>query len=328
MYRSERLSKFTGPFADICREYIHKNRILGYKYNINETYLRQFDNFCIGRVKSGDPITKQLFEAWTQKRPYESEASHQLRYEVLSRFCRDLLDTGKEVYVGFFPTRHNRTDRGFAPYIFTKEEIGRFFTAADQTKPSRHSPSLHMVLPVLFRMLYACGLRLSEALNLLICDVNLEQGYIAIRDTKFDKSRKVPLSTSMLSVCKRYAQRMDYVFKETEFFFPSPDNGQYAECTVYSRYRDILFAAGISHNGRGKGPRLHDFRHTFAVHSLRKLASEGQDLYVTLPILSGYMGHKSLDATQCYLRLTPEVYPDVTENFEKCFGAVFPEVKT
>jgi integrase len=181
------------------------------------------------------------------------------------------------------------------------------------------------VLPVLLRVLYSSGLRLSEALELRQEDVDLKEGCLSIRNTKFDKSRKIPLSASMVNICRIYVSKMRNAFKETAFFFPSPDGGQYAESTIYSRFRDMLLAAGISHGGRGNGPRLHDFRHTFAVHSLQKLAAEGVDLYVTLPILSAYMGHKSLAFTQQYLRLTPECYNDVTGAFEERFGSVFPE---
>lgn len=326
MYPRERLYKFDGPFADICQMYIEQYRTLGYKYKIDETYLRQFDHFCINKAMQCDQITKELFESWTTKRPYESDTSHQMRYEILARFCRRLTDNGSEKCFGFYPEprRHSKTD--FAPYIFTKQEIAKIFAAADAIKPKKHSPCLHLVLPVLLRLLYSSGLRISEALGLRQEDVNLEDGCLSIRDTKFDKSRKIPMSESMKHICIGYAVKMQGVFKETNFFFPSPDFGQYAECTIYSRFRDMLMAAGISHGGRGNGPRLHDFRHTFAVHALRKLVDEGIDLYVTLPILSAYLGHKSLVSTQQYLRLTPEVYPEVTGLFEEHFGSVFPEV--
>jgi integrase len=328
VYKNERIVTFTGPFADICHAYLQKNRALGYKYNINETYLKQFDSFCIGKAQPGDPITKELFEEWTQKRDYEAAASHGIRYKVLAQFCTDLNNNGAQTYIGFHSIKHDELGRGFAPYIFTADEISRFLAASAEVKPSKWSRCTHLVLPVMFRLLYSSGLRLSEAIMLEIPDVDLDAGMLSIRDTKFDKSRKLPMAESMLAVCKWYVQKMQEAFRGTRFFFPAPDGGHFAECTIYTRYREILFAAGISHGGRGKGPRLHDLRHTFAVHALRKLVSEGQDLYVTLPILSNYLGHKSLVSTECYLRLTAEVYPELTENFEAHFGPVFPEVQS
>ena len=329
MYRHERKYKFDGPFSDVCEDYIRKNRALGYKYSLNETYLRQFDHFCIGKVKPGSLITQELFEAWVEKRPYESDRSHKIRYRVLRRFCLDLSETVPETYTGY-ALKHSANEAyesGFAPYIFTVDEVNRVFSAADGRQYSATSPCLHIVLPVLLRLLYSCGLRLSEALTLKWRDVDLCNGTILIRDTKFDKSRKLPLSPSMLAICREYATNMESAFSETEFFFPSNDGGEYAECTVYMRYRECLFKAGIPHGGRGKGPRLHDIRHTFAVHSMRQLAQAGQDLYVTLPILSIYLGHASLAATQKYLRLTPALFQDVTDAFERDFGEVFPKLE-
>ena len=326
MQRIDRTIAFTGPFGELCADYIQKNRALGYKYRIEETYLKQFDNFCIGKAQKGQPITKELFDMWTTKRVYESPTTHKLRFTILAKFCIFLNAAEIEAYTGFHPIKRDRSSRGFAPYIFAKDEMEHFFEAADAVKPSRVSPLTHLVLPVLFRMLYSCGLRLSEALNLTLADVDFKKGLVSVRGTKFDKSRLIPMSESMLAVSRDYASRVHEFSQDSSFFFPAPDKGPFAECTIYTRYRRILFEAGIPHGGRGKGPRLHDFRHTFAVHSLRKLVAEGQDLYVTLPILCGYLGHKSIASTQLYLRLTAEVYPELTEQFEKHFGSVFPEV--
>lgn len=318
--------EFIGPFAEICESYIRKNRALGYKYKINETYLHQFDRYCIGKASPGVPITKDLFGAWTQKRPYESETTHRLRYDVLSRFCMDRHEVDPNTYVGFFPVKRKHSNSDFTPYIFTDGEIGRLLAAADKRRYSKHSPHLQFMLPVILRLLYSCGLRLSEALTLRVRDVDMKNGCILIRDSKFDKSRKLPLSPSMFAVFQGYTEKVASLLDNAEFFFPSPCGGHYAECTIYGHYRKLLFDAGIPHGGRRVGPRLHDLRHTFAVHSLKKLADAGQDLYVTLPILSVYMGHASLATTQLYLRLTPELYPDVTDNFESSFGGVFPNM--
>jgi integrase len=203
MYKNERIVTFTGPFANICRAYIQKNRALGYKYNINETYLKQFDSFCIGKVQPGDPITKELFEEWTQKRDYESPASHGIRYKVLAQFCTDLNNNGTQTYIGFHLIKHDELGRGFAPYIFTVDEISRFLSASAEVKPSRWSRFTHLVLPVMFRLLYSSGLRLSEVIMLEISDVDLDAGMLSIRDTKFDKSRKLPMAESMRRKCRK-----------------------------------------------------------------------------------------------------------------------------
>jgi integrase/recombinase XerD len=107
-------------------------------------------------------------------------------------------------------------------------------------------------------------------------------------------------------------------------FFPAPHGGAYTAGTVYKAFRQWLWAAGISHGGRGRGPRLHDWRHTFAVHCLRRWVEDGTDLSVALPYLSAYLGHTGLRGTQDYLRLTAELYPALVTRLPAQFGACIP----
>lgn len=109
-----------------------------------------------------------------------------------------------------------------------------------------------------------------------------------------------------------------------DIFFPAPDGGPYSNDAAYVAFRQILRAAGISHGGRGQGPRPHDLRHTFAVHCLIRWYREGLDLDTQLPVLATYMGHRSIKGTQRYLRLTADLFPDVAARLETTFGRVIP----
>lgn len=104
--------------------------------------------------------------------------------------------------------------------------------------------------------------------------------------------------------------------------FPAPDGGFYDTSTIYDIFRKCLFDAGIPHRGRGKGPRLHDLRHSFAVHILNKWSSEGKDIYTCLPILRTALGHDRITTTEKYLRLVPEAYMEVTEPFNDRFHTI------
>ena len=95
---------------------------------------------------------------------------------------------------------------------------------------------------------------------------------------------------------------------------------------VYKAFRKFLWKAGISHGGKGKGPRLHDLRHSFCVHTLARQAKDGIDVYIALPVLSTYVGHGSVGATQRYVRLTAEAYPDLIEKASQTCSYVIPEV--
>jgi len=115
---------------------------------------------------------------------------------------------------------------------------------------------------------------------------------------------------SVKEACVAYAEKIWWE-KDSDYFFLAPDRAMISPMTVYQRYRRYLEAAGISHGGKGQGPRLRDIRHTFAVHVLQKWIKEGEDLTAMLPILSTYMGHKTVRLTALYLRLTAEVYPEL-----------------
>lgn len=109
-----------------------------------------------------------------------------------------------------------------------------------------------------------------------------------------------------------------------DYFFMAPDRTMLSPNTVYGRFRRLLWDGGIPYGGKGNGPRLHDLRHTFAVHTLQKWVQSGEDLTAMLPVLSVYMGHKSFRATAQYLRLTAEVYPDVVKQVEKTCAFIIP----
>jgi len=316
-------TRFAGPFADLADEYISLNRAVGRKYNINAVYLMQFDVHCVNENITATALTKELFDSWCMKRPHESDRSHHIRIEVLRKFAIFLSKNGVEAPTAFHPMPRTAS---YTPYIFTRTEIVRFLMSASNVKSSSHSPLVGLVLPLLFKTLYCCGLRLSEALSLKNTSVDLSDGILTILDAKGGKDRIVPISDSLRFLCLEYRDNPLLQRFGSEYFFPARDGGLYSNSWIYVRFREFLQQAGISHGGRGKGPRLHDLRHTHAVHTLDNWVMEGKDLYVALPILSAYLGHKNIFATQRYLRLTLEAYPALLEACDKHFGSVFPEV--
>jgi integrase len=140
---------------------------------------------------------------------------------------------------------------------------------------------------------------------------------------KFNKDRLVPMAPSMLARLRKYAAVLGKR-DPSSVFFPAPDGGPYSIVTVYRVFRRLLRECGIAHGGRGKGPRLHDLRHAFAVHRLENWYRQGADLEAKLPVLAAYMGHKSLASTQRYLRLTPEIFPDIRKRLDESTGHVIP----
>lgn len=212
-----------------------------------------------------------------------------------------------------------------SPYIFSHDEIRRVFKTIDSLSPSCFSIRRHLILPLLFRLLYCCGLRASEALNLKVSDIDFEHGVIFIHDAKDYRDRLIPLNQDLYQRCMDYKEYVLSGFGPEGYFFPAPDGLSYHIFTIRKTFRDILWNSGISYGGRNVGPRLHDLRHTFAVHSLQKLLEEGKRPAEVLPILSTYMGHKTYKGTSKYLHLTSELYPEILEKMEAAFGGLLPE---
>ncbi len=304
-------------FANIFKEYIEINRAVGKNFEADASAVWRFDKWCVENGVTGEVLTQDVYSRWCEVGPNEKNTNHRVRIRTMNRAIAFLREYER---CDFMPQPAPRTVRSFTPYIFTKEEIMMFFYAAMK----RQAPLAYRIYPLLFRMLYCCGMRVSEATLLRTEHVDLKKGVLTILNTKHGKDRLVPMSESLTALCREY--KMEVLPADSVYFFPSPDGGYIWKGTVYLRFRDLLWKAGIHHGGRGKGPRVHDFRHSFAVHRLAEWSRNGVDLYTTIKILSVYLGHVDLASTQYYLRLTAEVFPELTAKFEKHFGNVFQEV--
>jgi len=186
-------------------------------------------------------------------------------------------------------------------------------------------------MPCLLRLLYGTGIRISEALSLMNMDVNINVRYLTLKDTKNGKDRLVPMSDSLVIVCKDYLEQrnklpIDGLRRENGPFFVSLNGGVCKQGAVHHWFRQVLVLAGINFTGNRKGPRIHDIRHTFACHSFLKLSYEGVDLYCSWPYLSTYLGHQSLESTEQYIRLTSQMYPDLLKDTDGLYVDVLPDI--
>jgi len=313
---------YGSPFQAFIQEVIHQKHSLGYKYDSSARTLYKFDQFCLAYGCTEPILSKELVHAWSQKRSNEAQATLQNRVGVVRQLAMYMTHLGVHAYV--LPKNTIPKGPRYIPHIFSNDELAAFFKHADACHVHSIVPHRHWIMPLLFRMLYSCGLRISEALNLKVQDVDLHAGVLTIMDGKFNKDRLVPLSKELLHQCYAYVKMVHLFSDANRYFFPSPNGQAVTKGNVYKNFRKFLWKARISHGGWGKGPRVHDFRHTFAVHCLRRWVLEGKDLTAYLPILKTYLGHHSFSDTSQYLRLTAEIYPDITAKVEHAFGHVIP----
>jgi integrase len=312
----------TGIFAPIAYDFLAFKRAQGYKYQGEEKILRRFCKFSESYLLPEIAITRELVLDWTAYREGEARKSRMHRITCINQFGKYITQLGYEVCT--LPPQTHWDCGSFTPYIFTHEEISKLFKASDSVHPIPQSRNIHKTLPVLIRLLYSCGLRVSEAVGLRCKDVDLVKGILTVRETKFGKDRLIPISESLLHCCREYREKVIAWATDDDFFFMAPDRTMLSPNTVYGRFRRILWDGGIPYGGKGNGPRMHDLRHTFAVHTLQKWVESGEDLTAMLPVLSVFMGHKSFSATSHYLRLTAEVYPQVIKQVEEICGYAIP----
>lgn len=315
--------EFYGVNAIFIKQYIEFKRNLGYAFK-NTYAFRNFDLFTIKNGVTSLGLTKSLAEKWAEKHTNEADVTRYKRVNDIINFSIYLNHLG---YNSYIPRQMRSYKTTFTPYIFSQEELKSFFVGCDKIKVYGAS-TMKYILPVIFRVIYGCGLRSNEALSLTCADVHLDDKYIIIRETKNGRDRMIPLADSLVDICIMYQNRYLLQNSREDYFFTQKNMRKYDVDTLYDWFRKILWKAGISHGGRGLGPRVHDLRHSFSVHSLELMSRSGLDLYYSLPILSSYLGHQSLEATDKYVRLTSEMYPELMHEVDNICAYVFPEVKS
>ena len=308
--------------SGLLNEFLVQKRALGYKYVEQEYSLKRFADFINAFKPQGNRLSKEAVLEYCGRRVHETPKTQANRISDLRQFIAYLNANGFEVYMPKLPRKQHSE---YLPYVFTHTEMSSIISAADTLKNhSRYNCA--EVYPVLFRVLYGCGLRISEALNLRICDVDLKECTLTIRESKFKKSRLVVMDVSLTHVISRFLGEHCKLFAESDYLFKHRDGTRRSSEAVYECFRELLWKCSIPFRGRGFGPRLHDIRHTFCCHSLKKMSDAGIDMYCALPVLSAYVGHSGIAATEKYLRLTEEFYPDVRSKVQMAVPQVYPEV--
>jgi site-specific recombinase XerD len=176
----------------------------------------------------------------------------------------------------------------------------------------------------LLLLLYGAGLRFTEATALTIADVDLAENVLTIRATKFYKSRLVPIGPQLATVLANYIpvrrhSRLEQ--DETSYFLANRDGTRLASSTVQAAFDRLRRMAGVHSAAGGRQiPRLHDLRHSFAVHSLTAWYRQGADVQRLLPVLSSYLGHSDLEGTKVYLSMTPELLRQASLRFARYAG--------
>jgi integrase/recombinase XerD len=207
----------------------------------------------------------------------------------------------------------------FVPYIYTREELRRLLQVI-QSHPQGQSILEPATIRTMVLVYYGAGLRLREAINLSRADVDLKGSVLTIRNTKFGKTRLVPLGPQLRQVLVQYDRTRPRGGPADAPFFTSQGGGPVRPLTLEVKFRLLCDCAGIRRTDTAEQPRIHDLRHTFAVHRLTSWYQQGADVQRLLHQLSVYLGHSQLRYTQVYLSMTPELLREASQRFERYAG--------
>ncbi|MBC8205099.1 MAG: tyrosine-type recombinase/integrase [FCB group bacterium] len=322
MYEREISLEFHSTLGALIQDFLREKLACGYRYTSNIHQFRRLDRFFCEVGLSDTELPKQVVMKWISKHPHESPRTHREKIYLIRQLAVFMKQRGFEAFIP--DTKLAPKIRlEFTPYIFSHDEIRKIIESADNLSRDYRSPLRHLVIPEIFRLLYCCGMRVGEVIRLKVADIDTDGGIITVREGKFRKDRLVPMTPSMSERLRKYESLLGRRNPEA-YYFPAPDGGNFGSRVIYAYFRRFLRLSGISHGGRGNGPRLHDLRHTFAVHRLEIWYREGVELEATLPLLAVYLGHRRLSGTQRYLRLTPNIFPDITASLEKSVGFAIP----
>ncbi len=322
---------FWSVFAPHINDFISLKRSLGYKYEEEERTLHTFDQFILDQGYTSPGLTKEISDQWADRRHNEAELTIYGKVIVVKKLAEYLRDQGIKTYVPQLPKYPGCT---FIPYIYSYEEMSAIFRACDSLKMRCRSVySCLLIMPCLLRLLYGTGIRISEALALKNKDVNISGRCLTLIDTKNGQDRLVPMSDSLTAVCNDYLEHRDKLpvnelNRKNGPFLVSLNGGVCKHAAVHRWFRMVLEIAGIPFTGNRKGPRIHDVRHTFACHSFLKLSDEGVDLYCSWPYLSTYLGHRSLESTEQYIRMTSQMYPELLRETDGLYVDILPDIPT
>jgi len=327
VYSMSEKFEYRSVFAPYFDSFLKMKDTMGYGLDKFRWTLLELDRFFLETGVTDTYITSEKIAAWSKTRVNDKTMTLYGKYSVLSQFCRYMCHLGHECYIPRLP---RKKDLDFIPYVFTHEQMESVFRECDRlAMQSADMKSVLFAIPALIRFLYSSGVRIGEALSVKNVDVDYSHHWIIIRKTKNKMQRMVPVNSSLEEVMKQYEtyrNRMpvEGLWDKDRFFFVSAMGKPFTKSAVYKWFRKVLEQCGIPHVGKNQGPRVHDIRHTCAVHSLEKVVKSGADIYCALPILSTFLGHKTIKGTERYVRMVQEIYPDIIGMENPVTSFVFP----
>lgn len=305
--------KFYSCLSREIDRFVELRRLSGTDYSSQARLLMYFDRFLIEQYPNDLTVTRHITDHYLQSISHLHPRSQFNRFSVVRQICRYISQTDPCCYIPE-SMKCITASEVFHPHIFSKQEITNLLSAASTLQP--HTSLRPYTYQTLYGLLYTTGIRIGEAFLLTLKDFYPTRELLYIAKGKFRKERWVPLHPTTSHSLNQYVGR------RLRAGARAPDSPLFinlraqhlCHCTVYETFRQLLEKCGIPHNKR-TGPRIHDLRHTFAVHRLLAWYQNKQDVNAMLPALATYMGHVCVGSTHVYLHPTAELLEQVNNRF-------------
>jgi len=305
----------------LAEQFLEYKRALGVKYKTGEYYLRSFLTYANSNNPTAQVPDKELVSGWCARAAGNPGCLHNMT-AVIREFGKYLGMNGYDnAYI--LPSKRSTQLEPHLPHFFTTTEIRAFFEHCDKTLKRRERPGRELVISVVFRLLYCCGLRCREARMLLYNDVCLDGKHIDIKASK-GRSRRIFISDELSEVLKRYDKRISRIIPGRAYFFPRNQREPYKESFISANFNRIWREALPQFHSPIK-PRAIDFRHHFAYANLNRWAEQDKDVNVMLAFLMRYMGHANIQSTLYYFHFVPEYFGAFAQK-ARALESLVPEV--
>lgn len=313
---------FFSNIAPMIEGHITERRASGFMYNSAADVLKELDTFCIEHAFKTDTVTKELADAWSMQRDTEGISARNIRVSILRQLSKYILSLGKEAYM----PPNTQSGEIKVSHVFSEQERIEFFTALDSlaTSSGKYGGMLLEECKVIFRLYYCCGLRLSEPLELKWENINLDQGWIKIIQSKGYKDRILWLPDDILKMLKKYKETISGFLPGADYVFPGVKDGKHINDVTVRDY----FLRALAHTSCANianPPTIKSFRHTFVVDRLNSWMLAEENINEKLPYLCKFLGHSSIHESLYYYHQVEDGMKIVRDK-DKTSRIVIPEV--
>ncbi|MCR5019659.1 tyrosine-type recombinase/integrase [Ruminococcus sp.] len=316
---------FNSSLKNEMQGFIDEKRLVGFKYEGEYNIMKRFDNYWKERGLDKTGLTPENIAEWLLMSDSEGAGSLNERVSVIRQFSKYLNGIGIQSYIPIIEAKYIPP----LPHIFTQDEITELFSVIDAHVSCSHvlfSKRMADEYPVLFRLIYLNGLRISEACKLATSETAFDEGIITIQDGKGRKDRLVYLSKDMSELCLQYLKHLEKVTgQRQQWLFPGRHIcDPIGIATVEQKFTEFWNQTSFAENC-GIKPTVHDLRHTFVVNRINAWSEQGLSFSQMLPYLSKYLGHKTFNETFYYYHYTREAAKNIRKK-DSTIKKVIPEV--